>query len=505
MALTCQDLDFDNLFYMMVVKKYKERNYHTLIAVTSILSTLSIVGTLSNILVLVVSCRSQYKLTYTYFIIALAMTDLTACSLVIPGLIVKINYHRFNSDELCKTWELLRSIVMPASSMLLISIAWDRYCSICAAFNGPRAIKKAWRTIIAIFIICIPLGIPPMLSVGVSIECLGRPIYIGYCKTNEFTMTMSDNNVYWYVVTGLFCLMFIFTAICYSMIYRVVYRQNKKWSKAKVNKLEIIAYFNEKPSDYKNEGQELSSHGLRHCPLSSQSISTCETKLLAPPEDNPSKVYFLTVPGTRPSDHQHQNSDQKVYPDEDSEVCDSVFDQRHQSIDVTTVSFDFSENIRASKRTESLADNCVSETMNTDLELSEITPVVENGNVTPLRKPGGNTRIPKKHKRNYGQNQMARAKAHINRITFKIKQRSAQIQMAKVMFVVSTVFIISFLPTFIVSYLHIDNAETVKLNIFYTYFINNVANPIVYSFMSKKFRDEMIETMRFIKKRIHAR
>lgn len=65
-------------------------------------------------------------------------------------------------------------------------------------------------------------------------------------------------------------------------------------------------------------------------------------------------------------------------------------------------------------------------------------------------------------------------------------QHSAHIKMARVVFTVTLVYIVSFLPTFLVSYQVIENEA-----VFYVYFINNAANPIIYSFMNRKFRAEV--------------
>jgi len=67
------------------------------------------------------------------------------------------------------------------------------------------------------------------------------------------------------------------------------------------------------------------------------------------------------------------------------------------------------------------------------------------------------------------------------------RNRVANLKTAAMLFVVTVVFVVTFLPAFLM---------TVKLLpyniiVFYLYFANNVANPIIYSFMNHNFRGQL--------------
>ena len=67
-----------------------------------------------------------------------------------------------------------------------------------------------------------------------------------------------------------------------------------------------------------------------------------------------------------------------------------------------------------------------------------------------------------------------------------MKRRSTHVKTTQVLFIVTLVYIFSFLPTFL------ETNEVIPDNKYltYVYFVNNAANPIIYSFMNAKFREE---------------
>lgn len=64
---------------------------------------------------------------------------------------------------------------------------------------------------------------------------------------------------------------------------------------------------------------------------------------------------------------------------------------------------------------------------------------------------------------------------------------SAHIRTAAMLFVVTAVFLLTFAPAFLIS---LNVVPNIRL-IFYIYFFNNVADPLIYSFMNSYFRREL--------------
>ncbi|XP_060552619.1 5-hydroxytryptamine receptor 1F-like [Ruditapes philippinarum] len=77
--------------------------------------------------------------------------------------------------------------------------------------------------------------------------------------------------------------------------------------------------------------------------------------------------------------------------------------------------------------------------------------------------------------------------AFLRRMTIREKGLVANIRTAAMLFVVTAVFIIVFLPAWLMAH------EVLPYNmlIFYMYFFYNVANPIIYAFMNKAFRRDL--------------
>jgi len=69
--------------------------------------------------------------------------------------------------------------------------------------------------------------------------------------------------------------------------------------------------------------------------------------------------------------------------------------------------------------------------------------------------------------------------------------RVANLKTAAMLFVVTVVFVVTFLPAFLMTVHLIPYSRIV----FYMYFANNVANPIIYSFMNRNFRTHLKNTI----------
>jgi len=64
--------------------------------------------------------------------------------------------------------------------------------------------------------------------------------------------------------------------------------------------------------------------------------------------------------------------------------------------------------------------------------------------------------------------------------------RMANVKTAAMLFVVTVVFIVTYLPAFLMAL----DIVPYSMVVFYMYFANNVANPVIYSFMNPNFRED---------------
>lgn len=77
----------------------------------------------------------------------------------------------------------------------------------------------------------------------------------------------------------------------------------------------------------------------------------------------------------------------------------------------------------------------------------------------------------------------------VRQITIREKGLVANIRTAAMLFAVTTVFTVVFLPAWLMAH----NVIQYNIVIFYIYFFYNVANPIIYAFMNKTFRRDLRE------------
>ena len=85
--------------------------------------------------------------------------------------------------------------------------------------------------------------------------------------------------------------------------------------------------------------------------------------------------------------------------------------------------------------------------------------------------------------------------AHSAKQAFKFSpELGTQIRLAAMLFVVTVVFTLSYVPAFLANYTSLfGEADVDPWNrfLFYIYFVNNAANPIIYGVMNRNFRDDL--------------
>jgi hypothetical protein len=131
----------------------------------SFLTTVSIIGSIGNSIVAFVYWRKKDKQTSTFFILILAFSDLTVCSVLIPFTIYmeKLNFETSNI-YFCKAFFFLTTTTVPASSLLMTVIAFDRYFCICMVSKNIMTLPKAKLLVLIVVAISGLLGVIPVLG-----------------------------------------------------------------------------------------------------------------------------------------------------------------------------------------------------------------------------------------------------------------------------------------------------------------------------------------------------
>ena len=140
--------------------------YYPLLA--GFLSVLSVMGVAGNSLVLYVFYQKKDRLVSTLFIIVLAFVDFTTCLIVIPYTIVleSIDYI-MDYDFFCKLYQFLITSNIPFSALIMVAIAIDRYLCICHPFLHALNLTRAKIMTLFMGLFSASLGVIVALMHGV--------------------------------------------------------------------------------------------------------------------------------------------------------------------------------------------------------------------------------------------------------------------------------------------------------------------------------------------------
>ncbi|KAK3611096.1 hypothetical protein CHS0354_000103 [Potamilus streckersoni] len=100
--------------------------------VTVFFGILACVGFLGNVLVLYVFSFKYHTCNYKYFVLFLALIDLTSCLTSIPGeMLTQRFWYTYPVPEICKAKSFFNVFTVDASALCLLLITIDRYRKVC--------------------------------------------------------------------------------------------------------------------------------------------------------------------------------------------------------------------------------------------------------------------------------------------------------------------------------------------------------------------------------------
>jgi hypothetical protein len=148
------------------------------------LSVFALVGSTGNAIVLCVMSSRRDKLTSTMFIMVLAAVDFMTCVFIVPFTVAMewVNF-RISSDFVCRLYIFLTTFNIPFSSLLVASIAVDRYLCICHPFWHKANVTR-FRWIIGIAVLWLSSG-----GFGLTVSLM-HSVY-----AYDFSVDMDDGNI----------------------------------------------------------------------------------------------------------------------------------------------------------------------------------------------------------------------------------------------------------------------------------------------------------------------
>lgn len=438
-----------------------------LYVVISFLAFLSVMGTTGNALVLYVFSKKKDKLVSTLFILVLALVDFTTCLFVIPMTIV-IEYKKFqiNYDILCKLYQFLITSNIPFSALIMVAIAVDRYFSICHPFFHGLNIQRAKFATVGLGLFSFGLGVIVALMFGV---------YHKKLPAGEMNVTNSVNNSTENVFTRV--VLHNVNTTTYTGDYKIVYNYNEKVNSYHTTMIPDDKDFATAAASHINYSDYVTANGFVYTgkcdpnyKIISQSFGRhyhrfyyslfvlCLLIVIV--------LYTLIYVSVLKRRSRRQKQKSKALP-----LLMQKEAVTHSTPDTLLTVVNGDSSLSSDSRNP---PNVSPSSPLTTLDVSRQPMLL-----------GGSGLVGRNAQKLYKKNSLK--KAHKHKCSKRENMRMVNIKTAVMLFVVTVVFVVTFLPAFLM----VLGAVPYSMMVFYLYFANNVANPIIYSFMNKNFREDL--------------
>ncbi|XP_052761057.1 uncharacterized protein LOC128203610 [Mya arenaria] len=412
------------------------------VTVMAMLSMFSICGTIGNSLVIYIFSHKKEKSTAGIFIMCLAGTDLFTCVFVMPftEVVVYLNY-MVSYDVACKVYMFLITCNVPFAAFIMVAIAIDRYFCICHPFLHVLNIFRAKVIVLCLLIVASTFGIITSLSYGVYSYELVVPENEALASTNETKTVLYGQNATLNTADHGMC------SNCSNELWELDVGDLHVFGK---NKTDMQAGF------------ELNYTGLcapNHILTGPKFLNIYQrayagTYLLS------FIVVFVLYGLIYRSIHKYRAKRSR---------------RKRSSLYPSGVS-----------HVTSLLPPCI-ESMKAETQLTAATHVnPHSGRRSDPNLKNGDDNVDFQTPTEM-QPRRPKPRNVTRAISIKEKTLLANIRTAVMLFVVTVVFLVAFLPAWLMG------LQAIEFNavIFYMYFVYHTANPFIYAFMNKSFRDDL--------------
>lgn len=413
-----------------------------LYVVMGILSFLSIVGVAGNALVLYVFAQKKDRMTSTLFILGLAFVDFMTCLVVIPYTIYMefVNFS-IQYDVLCKVYQFLITSNIPFSALIMVAIAIDRYFCICHPFLHAINITRARIMIVCLALFAAGLGIITALMYGVY--DLPAHDHIYHHIANTSTMENSGTPIPPYSLN---------TDSGENPVVDGVMNHSVRKIYHNFPKLQKPVFTGHCAPNTVYLSEEFRWYYQKF--YTSMFLVSLIIVII---------LYIAIYKSVLARRTKRQKQKSKSLPMVVSSEPNNGIHGQEETL-LTSVNGEPS-NVR---------NGTSPSTSTTTLQVST------TGGASGLMTTLTTTLTAKKDKKDKKDKDRRKS-------TKKDRTRVANLKTAVMLFVVTVVFIVTFLPAFLMAL----QLLPYDIIIFYMYFANNVANPVIYSFMNKNFRDDL--------------
>ena len=149
------------------VQKLNEELFARLLPVTVFIGLEALFGLIGNILILCVYTKLYLNCNFRYFVLSLAVYDVTGCVTTLPGEIFsELNWYDYKYDWHCKLKSYFNVFTVWGSAFTLLVLAFDRYRKICRPLGWQIRPSLAFRLCVSGIILSSVVSVPALILWG---------------------------------------------------------------------------------------------------------------------------------------------------------------------------------------------------------------------------------------------------------------------------------------------------------------------------------------------------
>lgn len=157
----------------------------------------------------------------------LAVVDFITCSVAMPGTIIEMLNINKSNEVFCKIFEQIRATGVLLSNFLVLIISFERFMLLCKPFNNLKIIHfKILLIIITIFSLL--MGGLSAYQVSVYQKFEGKVVFIGICLANDVGWSTKSVKILKLFITSFLLIGASVIGFLYIFIFRQAFIINKK-------------------------------------------------------------------------------------------------------------------------------------------------------------------------------------------------------------------------------------------------------------------------------------
>lgn len=191
------------------------------------------IGTVGNLLVIIVFKAKYRKSTYRAFVLCLAFLDTVNCCLTMPFVLTYVIFSQnYPNEALCKIGHFIGFYIGLASPFTLILIAVDRYRNICQPLSAQISHRKAKIYCILVNVVSLALSWHvPVIYGNAEYKIADSGLTVTRCYKEDFDIALKITWWQYIILTAILILVTAMLAVVYFVIMRKVHQKSRYFTK----------------------------------------------------------------------------------------------------------------------------------------------------------------------------------------------------------------------------------------------------------------------------------